>query len=85
MAQAVANEPDRIAFLRPLPGDALIGFVFGDRLNLRIVLADRSVDPDPERLAARGHQARRRFRVALMQNECPGQEQHRPSEVGEVR
>ena len=52
LVQAVPDEPDRIVFVRPLPGDALIEFVVRCRLSWRVELALVSIGDLPQRWAA---------------------------------
>jgi hypothetical protein len=59
MVQAVPDEPDRIVFVRPLPGDALIEWVVRCRLSLRVELALLGIGHLPQRRAP-GRRDRRR-------------------------
>ena len=59
MVQAVPDEPDRIVFVRPLPGDALIEWVVRCRLSWRVELALLGISDLPQRRAP-GRRDRRR-------------------------
>jgi hypothetical protein len=59
MAQAVPDDPDRIVFVLPLPGHALIEFVVRRRLSLRVELALPGIGHFPQQRAAGRRRARR--------------------------
>jgi hypothetical protein len=59
MVQALPDEPDRIVFVRPFPGDALIEWVVRCRLSGRAELALLGIGDLPQRRAP-GRRDRRR-------------------------
>ena len=75
MVQAFPDEPDRIVFVRPLPGDALIELVVRHRLGLHFVLAQSapciSQSWGVQAFIRRGGDVTREASVASMQSECP--------------